>query len=186
MATAINLDCVSDIGSVPVFMRAPQVRALWQHVISLLPSTGMVFTRNFDLMDIHRLAPDMIVCDVDTETCRNRLRFVGTRVVELFGEESTGQYLDEVNIGPYRSQQLAAFNMAVASGWPQWTKVSVSRRADEQVPALSRAGLIYERLVVPLADDGGAVKQLAAVVAFSEDACDQNEFEHIELPPGQY
>lgn len=186
MATALDTGVIHDKGLVPVFMEAPQVRAFWQHVKSLMPESGVVLARNFDLMDIHRLAPEMIVCDVDIESCRNRLRFVGTRVVEMFGEETTGRYLDEVNIGPYRSQQLAAFNMAVASGWSQWTKVSVSARADKSVHTIQPSGLIYERLVVPLSADAGAVKQLAAVVAFSKGVCEQNKFEHADLPPQRY
>ena len=186
MAIALDTGFVHGNGLVPVFMQAPQVRAFWQHVDSLMSASGHVPVRDFDLMDMHRLAPEMIVCDVDIESCRNRLRFVGTRVVEVFGEETTGRYLDEVNIGPFRSQQLAAFNMAVASGWPQWMKVIVSASVDKSVPALQPTGLIYERLVVPLAGDDGAVKQLAAVVSFREDVCEQSAFEHVELPPGRY
>lgn len=186
MATALETGVVLGNGLVPIFMQAPQVRAFWQHVNALMPVSGIVLVRDFDLMDIHRLAPEMIVCDVDAISCRNKLRFVGTRVVEVFGEETTGRYLDEVNIGPYRSQQLAAFNMAVASGWPQWTKVSVCRRSENSVSALQPTGLVYERLVVPLAGEGGAIKQLAAVVAFSEEFCEQSAFEHLDLPPGRY
>lgn len=188
MSTALNTEYAARHRPVPRYMQAPQVRAFWQHVSSIMPDTGIVLAHEFDLMEIHRLAPDLIVCDVDIESCRNRLRFVGTRVVEVFGEETTGRYLDEVNIGPYRSQQLAAFNMAVASRWPQWTKVSVSRSKDEGViPVLQTAGIVYERLVVPLAEkDGVTVKQLAAIVAFSEGPCDHNEFEHMDVPPSGY
>lgn len=186
MATALDIGFVQGNSLVPAFMQAPHVRAFWQHVNSLMPASGIVHIRDLDLMDIHRLAPEMIVCDVDIESCRNQLRFVGTRVVEVFGQETTGRFLDEVNIGPYRSQQLSAFNMAVASGWPQWMKVSVSPHADRSVPTSQFTGVIYERLVVPLAGDDGAVKQLAAIVAFSEDVCDQNTFEHVDLSPGRY
>ncbi len=186
MATALDADCVSIDGSVPMFMQAPHVRAFWQYLRTLPCPTGIVRLTDFDLMDIHRLAPEMIICDVDIESCRNRIRFVGTRVVELFDEESTGRYLDEINIGPYRSQQLAAFNMAVASGCPQWTSVCVTRPANEAIYAMRQPSVTYERLVVPLAGDGGVIAQLAAIVVLGEGDCVRDGFQHMDVPIGRH
>ena len=173
----------------PGFMKSLAVRDFWDHLSQLIYENGMVKIIDFDLMKIHRLAPYIILCDVDFEICRHKLRFVGTRAVEFFGGETTGQFLDEVNLGPYRSQQLAAFNMAVASGCPQWTLSRVVA-ADETGSGLSMSrvschGNSYERLIVPLAGVGSTIRQLAAITYASEIPCDSDAFEHQEVAPEQ-
>lgn len=179
-------DTVDEAVAAPVFMQSVHVRMFWKYMRSIMPPCGMVKVTDFDLMAIHRLAPDTIVCDFDYESCRNRLRFVGTRVVDMLGEEPTGRYLDEVNVGPYRSQQLAAFSMAVASGCPQWTLLRVRQKKDDSVECIAKPVLTWERLVVPLAGPSGTVSQLAAIMACAEDTGEKSGFEHRELVPGQF
>jgi hypothetical protein len=175
----------ADAGQAPLFMQGANVRMFWTYMRSVTPPDGMAKSADFDLMAIHRLAPDMIICDFDYETYRSRLRFVGTRVVDVLGEETTGRYLDEVNVGPYRSQQLAAFSMAVASGWPQWTLLRVQRERDGSLERIARPGMTCERLVVPLAGPSGTVRQLAAIMWYAEGAGEGTGFEHRELAPGK-
>lgn len=169
---------------VPTFMKSGPVRDFWSHTTRLADAAGMANARDFDLMSIHRLAPDIMICDVDIDTCRHRLRFVGTRIVAMFGEETTGRYLDEVYLGPFRSQQLAAFNLAVASGCAQWTRTCAAVSRDIQgKPAGAGNRECCERLVVPLCGEDQVVVQLAAITRRAYIVCKSEAFEHQEVLP---
>jgi hypothetical protein len=101
----------------------------------------------------------------------------------VLGEDPTGWYIDEVNLGPYRSQQLSAFNQAVATGLPQWNCVRVVGRDDYASDSKIRAGVSYERLIVPLAGINKLVEQLVAITRIDEIKSDRNTFEHEEIVP---
>lgn len=181
MTTAISSEQEETSTLSPAFLQSAAVRSFWVHMKGLMRPRGVVEASDFDLMAVHRLAPNIMICDVDVESCRSRLRFVGTKVVEVFGEEPTGRYLDEVNVGPYRSQQLAAFNLAVASGMPQWTRVSVVRARERPFDKIAGQGVSYERLVIPMAGMDNRIRQLAAIMEFTEGVSVSNEFEHYQI-----
>ncbi|MBO6520000.1 MAG: hypothetical protein JJ900_03825 [Rhodospirillales bacterium] len=181
MTTAVTSEQEDPSILSPAFLHSEPVRAFWVHMKKLMRPRGVVEAADFDLMAIHRLAPNIMICDVDVESCRSRLRFVGTNVVEVFGEEPTGRYLDEINVGPYRSQQLAAFNLAVASAMPQWTRVNVVRQREHPFDKIKGKGVSYERLIVPMAGKAGNIRQLASILDCAEGVAASNEFEHYEI-----
>ena len=173
----------ADVPQVPEFFESTKIRSFWEHMAGLMPTGEGVPVAAFDMMDIYRLVPDIMVCDVDARTCRQRVRFAGTRIASVSRQDATGRYLDEIYVGPYRSQQLAAFSMAVATGRSQWTNVSVAGAAGSLPEQLQNAGACYERLVVPLVADDGSVVQLAAILNFTEDCPSEIEFQHREVVP---
>ncbi|MEQ8320861.1 MAG: hypothetical protein RH946_11390 [Rhodospirillales bacterium] len=180
----VLLDNTLDVEcSTPGFLMSGEIRAMWRHVTQLAGHDHIASSIKFDLMDVHLLAPDTIICDVDTLTCRHRLRFVGTRYAAVLGEDPTGWYIDEVNLGPYRSQQLSAFNQAVATGLPQWNCVRVVGRDDYASDCKTRSGVSYERLIVPLAGINKPVERLVAITRIDEIMSDRNTFEHEEIVP---
>jgi len=167
----------------PAFFESANIRVFWEHMTELMPASGVVPASAFDMMNIHRLVPDIMICDVLAQTCRQRVRFAGTRIASVFQQETTGRYLDEVYVGPYRSQQLAAFSMAVATGWPQWTRVNILGTVGNLPKQVQGAGACYERLVVPLAAADSSVVQVAAILNFSDGCSGDSEFLHREITP---
>lgn len=165
----------------PAFIVAPEIRDFYARTSALVRNGQPAHFVDFDLMSMHRLAPDIMIIDVDLATCRKILRFVGTHIVDVFGQESTGMYLDQIDIGPYRSQQLAAFNMAVAAKKPQWTRVNVLLPHDRMRSRSASDGIAYERLVVPFVDETEQVSHLVAMMSCTETASVDNEFEHREI-----
>jgi len=170
-----------EFGEAPACIHSTAIRGFWSHLSAIADIHGMISVHVFDLMDVHRLAPDVTICDVDIETCRQRIRFVGTRVVAVFGAETTGQFLDEVDLGPFRSQQLAAFNMAVATGRPQWTRARVATGRAYPLEQIIPSGASYERLICPLVQSDSKIAQLATIMRYDETTCENSEFEHKEL-----
>ncbi|MEX0694681.1 MAG: hypothetical protein WD075_09575 [Rhodospirillales bacterium] len=168
----------------PGYMSAPGIRDFYARTSALMQGRHPARFADLDLMSMHRLAPDVMIIDVDPATCRKLLRFVGTRIVDVFGQETTGMYLDQIDIGPFRSQQLAAFNMAVAAKRPQWTRVNALLANDHTPLHRALGGMTYERLVVPFTDKSGQVTHLAAMTACTETANADNRFEHREVDLG--
>lgn len=183
MAQVLLNNTLEDDCSTPGFLMSGEIRAMWRHMSQLAGQDHIASSIKFDLMDVHLLAPDIIICDVDTLTCRQKLRFVGTRYAAALGKDPTGWYIDEVNLGPYRSQQLSAFNQAVATGLPQWNCVKVAGRDDYVSGLATRAGVSHERLIVPLAGINKSVERLVAITRITEIMCQRNTFEHEEIVP---
>jgi len=173
----------ADVRRMPPYFQSANICTFWEYISELMPASGAVPASAFDMMDVHRLVPDIMICDVDAQSCRQRVRFAGTRIASVLHQETTGRYLDEINVGPYRSQQLAAFNMAVATGWPQWTHVSIVSASGGLPKETVYAGICYERLVVPLAGSDSSITQLASIMDFSDTKSGMKEFQHREITP---
>ena len=166
---------------VPAFIVTPGIRDFYARTAAMVRSGQLARFIDFDLMSMYRLAPDIMIIDVDPATCRKMLRFVGTRTVNVFGQESTGMYLDQIDIGPYRSQQLAAFNMAVAARKPQWTCVKVQLANDRLTSYSATKGIAYERLIVPFMDEKQQASHLVAMMSCTATDIVDNAFEHREI-----
>ncbi len=165
----------------PEFIQGPAIRAFYTRMMGLMRGQGLPRFTDLNLMEMHRLAPDIMIIDVDLVTCRHRLRFVGTRVVNVLGQESTGMFIDQIDIGPFRSQQLSAFNQAVASKKPQWTFVNAHLAGLPGMRPGRKLSCSYERLIVPCIDVFGKVTHLAAILQFAEQSVGNNQFEHQEI-----
>ncbi len=172
---------VHETSDVPEFFIAPAICEFYTRMTGLMNGQGLPRYADLDLMDMYRLAPDIMIIDVDQISCRNRLRFVGTRVVEVLGRETTGMFIDQIEIGPFRSQQLSAFNQAVASKKLQWTFVNTQLAALPVLRPVRLSTCSYERLIVPCVDSFGEITHLAAIMQYAESSGRNNEFRHREI-----
>ena len=87
---------------------------------------------------------------------RVRYRLVGTRLVDLYGEELTNRYVDEVyTSGRVRRDVLDAYAQVVNTGRPHYTK---------RVFNLIIKTYGYYRLLLPLAWKSGAVDMVLVVI----------------------
>ncbi len=165
----------------PAFLVADEVKDFCRAMKSLCTETELPRVKDFDLMAVHKLAPRIMVLDIEKVMGRLKIRFLGTRLVRIFRRETTGMYLDEVDIGPYPAQQLVAFNKAATRKMPQWININVTLSVDLQALVQEQRHLAYERVIYPLQDDQGDVVQLASI--FKRHACEetQDKFEHREI-----
>lgn len=102
--------------------------------------------------EITRLLPHIVLIDVVGEPPRFRMRLVGTRVVEAFGQEVTGKFVDEIDLSTIGAAVLARGRAAVAE-----------RRPDLHVWEYTKGDgrhIKYERLILPLSADGESIDQL--------------------------
>lgn len=162
----------------PSFIMTAEVRLFWQHMVSLTMGEAPPKYTDLDLMDIHRLVPNVLVLDVERGSGRLLIRFIGTMIVDMFGYETTGRYMDEINIGPHQEKLLAVYDEAVASRSPHWTLAKVTLTDAENPFVSERKGFTYERLVCPFCGPAGDVTQLVALLTCRPSDIAGEDFMH--------
>jgi hypothetical protein len=94
---------------------------------------------------ISSLLPHLMILDIH-EPLRFRFRLVGTKICERWGENQTNKWLDELDFDGSREVLLAQYASVARTGVPQYG-------IDEFVNDAGRY-LHYQRLLLPLSDDG--------------------------------
>jgi hypothetical protein len=113
------------------------------------------------LKEMAPFLPDLALIDVVGDPPRFRVRFDGTKVAEAYGEDVTGQFLDEIDLGAARAGIIDLCIRVVTECRPQVARVRYTKQRDGRLHE-------YERIVLPLSDDGKAVNMLMCVFAFEK------------------
>lgn len=118
-----------------------------------MPSRG-----DIDPLEIPQLLPNLLICEVESNTERLKVRLVGTKIVEFYGGDYTGQYFDEVDFGDRREAVLSAYLDCIHSMQP-----SIQAHMFWNI-----RGLHYEveRVILPLSNDQKRVDKVLAGISF--------------------
>ena len=132
----------------------PILRQLYDYWLAKRPGDKLPGRQHFDPLDIPDLLPHLSVFDVVREgaAVRYRGRVVGTRNVDIFGRDITGQWLDEKYPRDEYDKLAVTFHEAIADREPNYL------RSKLKIP--NREFIAYERLLCPLAADGETVDML--------------------------
>jgi hypothetical protein len=103
------------------------------------------------------ILPHLMLVDVEPGP-RFRYRLFGTVVSEAFGSDPTGQYIDEVMVGPYRDFLLGLYRDLVTMKKPVYSTSIYGTRRDTK--------MWTQRLMLPLSSDGNAVDMVLACQVF--------------------
>lgn len=137
---------------------SPRLQTLYAYWNDRRAGRSMPSRADIDPVDIPRLLPNLLLIDVEPDTRRLKVRVAGTAVVEMYGSDYTGQYLDEIEFGDRRAAVLFDYTSCLESGQAYaaehsfWTGRGISHR--------------IERVILPLSDDGETVSQLIAGLEF--------------------
>lgn len=134
-----------------------EVHAYWR---AKCGDRAMPARADLDPIDIPELLPNLILIDVIPPSGRLRVRLVGTWIVNQFGRDYTGRYLDEIDFGEAQDEIVREYSAAAAAAYPVCS--------DHRYRNLG--GQIYdiERLILPLSEDGERVSMLLIVLDFTE------------------
>jgi hypothetical protein len=134
--------------------RLHQVYSYWQQKrgARLMPSR-----RDIEPADLVAVLPHLMMIDVE-EGPRFRYRLFGTAVVEAFGSDPTGKYIDEVMVGTYKTFLLGLYNDLVTSKKPVYSTSIYGGKRDTM--------LWTQRLMLPLSSDGTNVDKALAIQVF--------------------
>ena len=128
--------------------------AYWRskHHGDLLPGR-----QDIDPLDFPYALGDVTLVDVARDPLRFRFRLDGTRHVERFGFDMTGQWLDEFPEPEMRQVIFDSYRDVVESRLP--------RRRHRDLVTDGRM-FRYEALLLPMARDGKTVDMLVSVISF--------------------
>lgn len=119
--------------------------------------------RDIDPLDIPKVLPTITMTDVVREGRRHRFRrrLVGTAVAEKFGRDTTGRWVDELYDDPTLSDLVRSYDWVVEHRQPRLDHCSL--------PLAERSYATYDRLTLPLAEDGQTVDVLLQSLVFTDD-----------------
>jgi hypothetical protein len=83
---------------------------------------------------------------------RFRFRLAGTEIVERYGEELTGRFLDEIDLGAVGPEILREYEKAASEARPVYSRWNYTKHDGQY--------LKYDRLILPLSSDGCVVDML--------------------------
>lgn len=111
---------------------------------------------DIDPARIVTVLPNIAIFDVEDSPRRYRIRLMGTRNVSWYGADPTGCYLDELDLGDGRQDLFDLLDRIVAAGVPGHITGQYSK--------VDGRTLRYERLFMPLSNDGRRVDMLIGAV----------------------
>jgi CheY-like chemotaxis protein len=133
--------------------RNPKLRRLYHYWLAKRGNLPWPDRHSIDPADLTDILPHLGIVEVVGEggARRFRYRLIGTAIVEAYGRDSTGRFVDETLGGAYRDFVLGLLDEAVTSGRAIYA-ASAFRLEDN--------GLSAERIFLPLSVGGGAIRQI--------------------------
>lgn len=126
---------------------------------------GLRIAPPWSVMQLDEMAaflPDIAFIDVVGDPPRFRFRFCGTRAAEAFGDDVAGKFLDEIDfrtVSLRRDIFVSFFTKIVQECRPQAVRIRFTKQQDE-------CYLDYERIALPLSEDGRTVNMILCAYAF--------------------
>jgi hypothetical protein len=102
--------------------------------------------------EIKPLLPRIFIVEIVGTPTRFRYRLAGTLVVDRFGEEITGRFLDELDVDKRNDEIAAEYLKTAESRQPLCSRWSYTKQ--------DGTSLSYERLLLPLSSDGQSVDMI--------------------------
>jgi hypothetical protein len=103
--------------------------------------------------EIVALLPYLALVDVIGNPPRFRFRLFGTELVDAYGQDVTGKFLDEIDLSSITAEVTRQVTRIIAERRPQSVRVRFTKQRDGRF-------LEYERLGLPLSEDGTTVNML--------------------------
>lgn len=126
--------------------KTPQLRSLFDYWNRKRGRRPFILRSELEPREIMSLLPLIFILDVQNDPRRYRIRLMGTEIVQRFGGEYTGRYLDDLDFGAAKAQVLADYDRVADSVEPH---LAFSEYAQQ-----GRGRIQAERLALPMSTDG--------------------------------
>jgi hypothetical protein len=131
----------------------------WEARARARPDGGLPGRADIDPLDFQGLLGQVFLLDVVGRPARDfRFRLFGTEMVQVYGQDLTGRLLSELDDRDYAAALRPDYVTTATSGLP-----SVRRGRLEWA---KRDHISYERLLLPLAEDGRQVDMLLGATLY--------------------
>ncbi|HEX6977745.1 MAG TPA: PAS domain-containing protein [Alphaproteobacteria bacterium] len=149
---------LSAAGAVPFRDADPRLHTVFAYWNDKRGARAMPARADIEPAELKSVLPYLMLTDVVDGGARFRYRLCGTAVAEAFGQELTGQYVDEVMTGRYREFIEGLYRDIVARQRPVY---STSRYGGRR-----QAQMWTQRLMLPLSSDGVNVDIVLSIQVF--------------------
>jgi len=129
----------------------PILQDLWSYWAARRGTRRMPCRADIDPMAIPHLLPHLLLIEM-MEDSRFRVRLAGTAIVESYGEELTGRFVDELFTPARRAVALRHYVLAFDSARP----IAACNRYTN----VRGTELAASRVILPLSEDGESVNML--------------------------
>jgi len=136
-----------------------RLRRLYRYWITLKTGPAPPSRKAIDPVAIPSLLSCIVIAEI-ADGGRIRYRLVGTDMVDHWGEDFTGRFLDEIMTGDYRDFIQGLFDDAIRERACVWSASAFRWDAGRLLPT--------ERLLLPLSDDGRTVNAVLVGQVFGE------------------
>jgi hypothetical protein len=135
-------------------VKTPELKTLLRYWTEKAGDRSMPSRSALDpIIDIPHITPNIWLVDVEGEPPTFRFRLLGNQVIEHYGSNFTGKRLDEMDFGGRGDAIRREYQETVAARRPIYARHLI------KIPETGRV-LMYERLLLPLSDDGKAVNMV--------------------------
>jgi len=139
------------------------IREIHDYWLSIHPAEGLPARDHMDPLDVPSLLPKLWMANVERNPVRFRYRLIGSDVVQILGEDLTGQYFDECFENFDGSVPQTTLVDTCEQGCPAWRRgPAVLIRKDYKFKQM-------ERIFLPFANDGATVDLLLALSVYIVD-----------------
>jgi hypothetical protein len=105
------------------------------------------------IIEIPELTPNIWLVDVEHDPLTFRFRLLGNEVVNRYGADFTGKRLDEVDFGDRTEEIRREYEQTATGNKPVYARHQIHVvQAETYLP--------YERILLPLSDDGETVNMI--------------------------
>ncbi|WP_179188722.1 PAS domain-containing protein [Kiloniella majae] len=108
--------------------------------------------KDIDPIDFPCLLPNLCLYKVHRDPLRYEATLMGTKVVEIWGIDYTGKFVEDIILGPVYDQVTTQFKYVVTHKEPTLHDLDASW--------LDKDYIKYSRLMLPLSDNGTDVTRL--------------------------
>lgn len=116
--------------------------------------------RDIQPVELRDLLPNVFLVDVEPHPTRFRFRLVGTEIVQFYGIDATGRFLDDLDFSDRAPSVIAHYAAVVTTREPSCHSVQFTRGCGRH--------LSYERVILPLSSDGVSIDMLLGGICFDE------------------
>lgn len=133
-------------------------RQLYEYWQRQCQSGRLPSRHDLDPTEIPSILRYLILADVVNGGARLRFRLVGTEMVQFWGDDFTGQYLDEIMQGEYFDYINGLFQECIAQAAPVYSESIFRWNSGGVTPA--------KRLLLPYSDGGTEVELVVVCQVF--------------------
>lgn len=138
----------------------PRIRKVYEYWLSKRLGGRLPARKDMDPVDIYDCLASVMILNVIEDGADFRVRLAGTQVEEAYGQPIKGLMLSTLVDAEAWQQVAARLRGAVASGEADFRSASLA--------AIGRDFLQFDRVALPLSDDGIRVSHLFCCYAYSQ------------------